>query len=85
MGGAVERNGTSRSRALQVKINNLEEEALQLAEQTLRLAETNANLESKVEMLTKVNNLQVSKLCGEELLRTRIKELEEQLKKDVAQ
>jgi hypothetical protein len=84
MGGRNGSNGTSRSRTLQVKIDNLEGETLRLAEQALELAKANEDLESKVERLTKVNSLQVSRLCGEELLRVRIKELEAQLKKDGA-
>jgi len=77
MGGRNGSNGTSRSNALQKKVDELEDFRL-------RLGEANAALRVKIDDLIKVNTLQVSRLCGEELLRNRIKELEAQLKKDGA-
>jgi hypothetical protein len=75
MGGRNGHNGTSRSLLLEKRLTEAQEENVQLET-------ANVTLTKRVGDLVKVNDAQLQRLVSEELLRSRIRELEEQIRRD---
>ena len=88
MGGKAGQVGTRKS-LLQQRIDELEEASFvikkdndRLESEVFYLGETQAALGKKVDELLKINIVQCERLGHEDLLRSRIKELEAQVEKD---